>query len=297
MEKAASSGASGIHDNFFRLGGDSILSIQVITQAREAGIQITPRQIFERQTIAELAEVATVLAETASGAEEEPAGPAPLLPIQRAFFKWALKKPQHFNQAVLLDLKPEADSSLVEKAVMALVQHHDALRMSYELKDGGWQQSLRHDIPQPVYRRKGLRDLTPAEQQAGLERDAEDTQGGLDLAAQLIKAVEYDLGPDHGRRLLLVIHHLVVDGISVANPSGRPGARLSAAQKPSYSQSGRQNNFIPEMGTGNRELRGTRGAQSGGEYWSAEPRKQARHIPHDDPTAKPWTTSRQRSRV
>src|SRR5207244_8849038 len=70
-------------DNFFRLGGDSILSIQVITQARQAGIQITPRQMFERQTIAELAEVATVLQETAAEAEETSAsGPVPLLPIQ-----------------------------------------------------------------------------------------------------------------------------------------------------------------------------------------------------------------------
>ena len=68
----------GIHDNFFRLGGDSILSIQVITQAREAGIQITPRQMFERQTIAELAEVATVVEAAPGGVEEEvAAGPAP----------------------------------------------------------------------------------------------------------------------------------------------------------------------------------------------------------------------------
>src|SRR5947209_12934859 len=47
----------GIHDNFFELGGDSILSIQTITRARAAGLKIQPRQMFERQTIAELAEV------------------------------------------------------------------------------------------------------------------------------------------------------------------------------------------------------------------------------------------------
>src|SRR5207244_12823478 len=119
-------------DNFFRLGGDSILSIQVITQARQAGIQITPRQMFERQTIAELAEVATVLQETAAEAEETSAsGPVPLLPIQRAFFQWALQKPEHFNQAVLLELKPEADSELVEKTLRELLKSHPALRMSY----------------------------------------------------------------------------------------------------------------------------------------------------------------------
>ena len=276
----------GIHDNFFRLGGDSILSIQVITQAREAGIQITPRQMFERQTIAELAEVATVVEAAQGGMEEEvAAGPAPLLPIQRAFFQWGLNKPQHFNQAVLLDLKPEADSSLVEKAVMALLQHHDALRMSYEVKDGGWQQSLREEAPAQVYRRHSLRDLAPEEQKVKLQRDAEETQGSLDLAGQLMRAVEYDLGPDHGRRLLLVIHHLVVDGISwrvlledlergyrqLTNKTAiNLGLKTTSCRK--WAQA-----------IENYSEQDTLKAETG--YWSAEPRRQARRLPLDYPAA------------
>ena len=273
----------GIHDNFFRLGGDSILSIQVITKAREAGIQITPRQMFERQTIAELAEVATIV-EGQGGAEEEVApGPSPLLPIQRAFFKWALSKPQHFNQAVLLDLKPEADSSLVEKAVMALLQHHDALRMSYELKDGSWEQSLREQVPAQVYRRKSLLDLNPEERRAELERDAEATQGSLNLAGQLMQAVEYDLGPEHGRRLLLVIHHLVVDGISwrILLEDLERGYRQLKSE--AAVDLGMKTTSYRKWAQAIESYAGQDSLKAEAEYWSAEPRKQARRIPLDYP--------------
>jgi aryl carrier-like protein len=47
----------GIHDNFFEIGGDSIISIQIVAKAREAGITLTPNQLFENQTVAELAAV------------------------------------------------------------------------------------------------------------------------------------------------------------------------------------------------------------------------------------------------
>lgn len=275
----------GIHDNFFRLGGDSILSIQVITRAREAGIQITPRQMFERQTIAELAEVATIV-DVQAGAEEEVApGPAPLLPIQRAFFKWALSKPQHFNQAVLLDLKPQADSALVEKAVMALLQHHDALRMSYELKEGSWQQSLRGEIPAQVYRRRSLRDVNPEERSGELERDAQATQGSLNLAGELMQAVEYDLGPEHGRRLLLVVHHLVVDGISwriLLEDLERGYRQLKSNAEINL---GLKTTSYRKWAQAVESYAGQDGLKAEAGYWSAEPRKQAGQIPLDYPAA------------
>jgi amino acid adenylation domain-containing protein/non-ribosomal peptide synthase protein (TIGR01720 family) len=276
----------GIHDNFFRLGGDSILSIQVITQAREAGIQITPRQMFERQTIAELAEVVTMLEETENEAEEElAAGPAPLLPIQRAFFEWRLKKPQHFNQALLLDLKPEAESALVEKTVAALLQHHDALRMSYELQDGSWQQSLRQEIPEQVYRRKNLSGLTPEEQRAELERDAERTQGSLELTGPLMRTVEYDLGPDRGRRLLLVIHHLVVDGISWRILLEDLERAYRQLKNQATINLGRKTTSTRRWAQAIERYAEQDTLKAEAEYWSAAPREQAKHIPCDVPAA------------
>ncbi|MEO0947266.1 MAG: amino acid adenylation domain-containing protein, partial [Cyanobacteria bacterium J06641_5] len=90
-----------IHDNFFDIGGDSILSIQVVSRAKQAGIQIAPKQIFQNQTIAELASVAntTVSVKAQQGIVT---GVAPLTPIQHWFFtQYGQEEPHHYNQAVL----------------------------------------------------------------------------------------------------------------------------------------------------------------------------------------------------
>ncbi|HET8888390.1 MAG TPA: condensation domain-containing protein [Candidatus Angelobacter sp.] len=204
----------GIHDNFFELGGDSILSIQVVTQAQDAGVHITPRQLFERPTIAELAEVAGTRSAETEADQGAITGPVPLTPIQAAFFEWNLAKPEHFNQAVLLDLTPGADSRHLENAVLALLQQHDVLRMRFTRGDQGWEQAVELESPREIYQRRDLSNLQEREQKAALESDANVVHASLDLqGGLLIKAVEYDLG-GAGRRLLLVIHHLVVDGVS-----------------------------------------------------------------------------------
>jgi hypothetical protein len=91
----------GIHDNFFELGGDSILSIQIIARANEAGLGLTPKQLFQRQTIAELAAVANPegMIEVEGG---RIIGEVPLTPIQAWFFEGDYEAPEHFNQAVML---------------------------------------------------------------------------------------------------------------------------------------------------------------------------------------------------
>src|SRR5262249_18643675 len=101
----------GIHDNFFALGGDSILSMQIIAHARQAGIgKLTPKQLFQYQTIAQLAAVVEAegmagdLAATRAIGTGPTVGPVPLTPIQHWFFEQKLPVPQHFNQAVLLQI-------------------------------------------------------------------------------------------------------------------------------------------------------------------------------------------------
>ena len=204
---------AGVTDNFFALGGDSILSIQVIARAREAGVYLTPRQFFEHQTIAELAQIASgpKLMEAEQGVLTGQAG---LTPIQRAFFGWGLSNPHHYNQSVILEVKQGIKSEMLEKALTALVRHHDVLRMRFEEQGNGWSQ--RYGEPE-----EGLslwfRDLSgmpEGEQRKALQADAAQVQASLNVkAGPLARAVEYDLGG--GRRwLLLVIHHLTVDGVS-----------------------------------------------------------------------------------
>ncbi|MFP2934970.1 phosphopantetheine-binding protein, partial [Pyxidicoccus sp. 3LG] len=119
----------GIHDNFFTLGGDSIISLQVVARARQVGLQVSPRQIFERQTIAELAAVLTP--DTASTQEEQGpvTGEAPLTAIQHFFFERQLPEFHHYNQSVLLKLRRRLEPSVLQQALLALVTHHDALRL------------------------------------------------------------------------------------------------------------------------------------------------------------------------
>ncbi|HHB89900.1 MAG TPA: amino acid adenylation domain-containing protein, partial [Anaerolineae bacterium] len=120
----------GVDDNFFELGGDSILAIQMISRAADEGILITAKQLFQHPTIAGLAAVAET-GEAVHAEQGEVTGEAPLTPIQRWFFAQNFPHPEHWNQAILLDVGQPLDPDLLAEAVAALVRHHDALRLRF----------------------------------------------------------------------------------------------------------------------------------------------------------------------
>src|SRR5690606_14784883 len=122
----------GLTDNFFELGGDSIISIQVVSRARQAGIRISPKDLFQHQTVQSLATGAQV--GTAGTAPDQVAlvGPTPLLPMQQLFFDSVQVQRHHWNQSVLLKPSQALDASLLERALQAVVAHHDALRLRFE---------------------------------------------------------------------------------------------------------------------------------------------------------------------
>ena len=204
----------GVHDNFFELGGDSILSIQIIARANQAGLRLTPRQLFEHQTIAELAAVAgTTGAITAE--QGRVSGAIPLTPIQHWFFSQQLNAPHHFNQSLLLSLRQPVSASVLEQAVTALVDHHDALRLRYRRTEQGWEQFNAAAESNPIFSEVDLSDLPADEQALAIEAHAGEMQASLELEhGPLLKVVYFDLGVERGRRLLIIIHHLAVDGVS-----------------------------------------------------------------------------------
>lgn len=205
--------AVGIHDNFFELGGDSILSIQVIARANQAGLQLTPRQLFEHQTIAALAAVAG----TASSVTVEQGsirGAAPLTPIQHRFFEQAIGNRHHWNQAILLAVREPLDPVLLEQALNHLVRHHDALRLRFQNQDKGWQAVHADDAPLALTIIDG-QTWADGELETQIAAHGETLQTSLNITTgPLVGATWFDLGPDRPARLLLVIHHLVVDGVS-----------------------------------------------------------------------------------
>lgn len=205
----------GVHDNFFELGGDSILSIQVIARAKQAGLGLTPRQLFEYPTVAELASVAQTT-QAAHAAQDAPTGDAALAPIQQWFFAQEFPNPDHWNMSLLFDARERLDAALLEKAFAQLVRHHDALRARFVRRADGWRQFIAEpDEARRFLRVEDLSALAAAERRAAIARRADEAQAQLELSSgTLLKAVLFEAGEGATQQLLLVIHHLSVDGIS-----------------------------------------------------------------------------------
>ena len=204
----------GIHDNFFELGGDSILSIQIVAKANRAGIQLTPKLLFQHQTIAELAAAAGTV--EAVRAEQKPVtGAVPLTPVQQWFFEENFAFGHHWNQAVMLEVQQPLEEVLLERAIAQLLTHHDALRLRFARDESGWQQFNAEPGGAVPFEKLDLSNLLTNEQNCDVLSKAHEVQASLNLSeGPLARAVLFDLGAQQPSRLLIVIHHLAVDGVS-----------------------------------------------------------------------------------
>ncbi|MFY0579909.1 amino acid adenylation domain-containing protein [Cystobacter fuscus] len=184
----------GIHDDFFELGGDSILAIQIISRAAQAGLHVTARQLFSHPTVARLAAVAG----SAPGVVAEQSlvtGPVVLTPIQRWFLEQESPAPHHYNQALLFSLGEPLDAGLLERALQHLYLHHDALRMRFTRDAGGWRQENAGGGGRFPLEQVDLSGVAPGERGAALEAHATRAQVSLDLAGgSVARAVLFDLG-------------------------------------------------------------------------------------------------------
>ena len=197
----------GLDDNFFELGGDSILSIQVVSRARQAGIHFSPRDLFQHQTVQTLAAVAT-RSEQVTAEQGVLTGSSGLTPIQHWFFDTDIPARQHWNQALVLKPLQLLEPHRLEQALLAVLEHHDALRLSFTRRNAQWH-AEHLTVPQGgVLMQAQVRDM------AQCTALFTDTQRSLDLEhGPLLRALLVD-GPEGQQRLLIAIHHLVVDGVS-----------------------------------------------------------------------------------
>ena len=201
----------GLSDNFFELGGDSIISIQVVSRARQAGLRFTPKDLFQHQTIQALAAVVQT-GEPLQVIDQQPVtGATALLPIHQWFFTQAIPDRHHWNQSVMLKPAQPLDAQALEQALDALVVHHDSLRLDFVEQAQGWTAQYRDVATQAgetILWQVEVADL------AALETLGNKAQRSLQLSdGSLIRAVLANLA-DGTQRLLLVVHHLVVDGVS-----------------------------------------------------------------------------------
>ena len=203
----------GVHDNFFELGGDSILSIQIIARANQAGLGLSPRQLFQHQTVAELA----TITESSTPITEQGiiSGGVPLTPVQARFFEFNQPEPHHYNQAMMLEVRGPADSSLLAKAIKAVLIQHDALRMRFRLNVDGWQANIAPPDDFIPFETIDLSQLDEAEQSKALSRHSERLHTTLNLHdGPLMRVALFDRGAQRNSYVLIVIHHLVIDGVS-----------------------------------------------------------------------------------
>ncbi|OPC77158.1 hypothetical protein B4N89_42115 [Embleya scabrispora] len=209
----------GVEDDFFAVGGDSIRSIQVVSRAKAQGIEITPRQIFECRTVAELAEAAgdvrhtPVLAELTGGG----VGFAPLLPAAHHVLQ-AGGGDDRFAMTTTVDLPVGIDEAGLVATLAAVVDRHDVLRST--LVNG--EEATGLDMAPPgAVDVAGLIRRVPVDGAWGegwfdrARGELDDAVDGLAPAAGvMIRFVWFDAGPTIAGRLSIVLHHLVVDDVS-----------------------------------------------------------------------------------
>lgn len=203
----------GVNDNYFGLGGDSIKAIQLVSQLCRDGLTAEVRHIFQYPTVAELAGV--IQPATREIDQMPVTGIVPLTPIQHWFFENHKNARHHFNQSEMIHSRNRINEKALQVVLHKIQEHHDALRMKYRFveTDTGVdiiQENADTDYPLSL-EVVDLKDDRSAIET--LASHAQDTQAGIDLKdGPMMKTVLYQL-PDSDR-LLIVIHHLTIDGVS-----------------------------------------------------------------------------------
>ncbi|WP_433710949.1 amino acid adenylation domain-containing protein [Nocardia sp. CA-084685] len=203
----------GVDESFFALGGDSIVSIQLVSRAKAAGIGFSARDVFERKTVAALAAIATdVRAQTITELPGGGVGTVELTPIVHAMVEqgptWS-----RFGQAVLIGLPEGFGRDQLSAAVQALIDHHDVLRSSLRHTEQGWEWIVTErdsitadDLIEVV--------AADAESDDSYERELQHAADLLDPEAGIVARFVLIERAGADPLCWLVLHHLVTDGVS-----------------------------------------------------------------------------------
>lgn len=202
----------GAQGDFFALGGDSITAIQVVSELRRIGFQITPQQVFELHTVER---IALVLAARAGSLSSRHVGPFVLTPIMRWFFNQGFEQPQHWNQVLELDVGADLDAHAISVALAHVGDAHDMLHARYVADQDGWRGYIppKREVLRCLF--LDLSGIQADDVESTLGRVQEQLNGSLDLSnGPLLRALIARL-PQQGMRTLLVLHHLASDVISM----------------------------------------------------------------------------------
>ncbi|RAW91688.1 non-ribosomal peptide synthetase [Photorhabdus laumondii] len=190
----------GIMDDFFALGGDSIIGIRLIHEAGSLGINLRPRHVLEHPTIASLAKLASTKGEMAANSTPR-IEKAPLTPIQQWFFEQRFSEQHHWNQSHVISTKEQLNAEALSLAIQLLVEHHEQLRVCFPKERGKHYQALRSPYDNLLWF---------AEPDCSEETIANEAHASLSIEeGPLLRIVMLD-----DFRVLLTLHHLIVDQVS-----------------------------------------------------------------------------------
>jgi non-ribosomal peptide synthase protein (TIGR01720 family) len=198
-----------VNDDFFMIGGDSIKAIQISSRLHKTGYKVTIRDILNHSTLADLAPQVKKIKRAIL--QDEIRGKVPLLPAQRTFFAQNRKFPNHFNMPMLFYSADRMHPDSIRSIFSKIWSHHDALRMVFSNKNGQWEQENRGtEFSFDVHEYEFSEHTVISD---AIQKEMEALQGSINLE----KGPLLKIGLFHtssGDRLLVIIHHLVVDGVS-----------------------------------------------------------------------------------
>ncbi|WP_167366741.1 non-ribosomal peptide synthetase, partial [Xenorhabdus thuongxuanensis] len=201
----------GIEDNFFRIGGDSIVSIQLVSKLRQLGFSLQVKSIFEAPTVARLAQLLTQTLSTVTVVAEQGLlnGEFDLLPIQQDFFNQNLPCPHHWNQAFMIRLPGNISHAAIEQALIALAERHDMLRVHFVETEQGYRQCYPAEMPPwlPTLLHCDFNELN--------HQQLTQWQSGFNYCTgPLWQAAHLTGYSDGSARLFFAFHHLIIDVVS-----------------------------------------------------------------------------------
>lgn len=204
-----------IYDDFFALGGDSIISLQVVFRARQEGIKLNVNQLFEHPMVADLALVVEMIeVEQVQAEQKVVTGNVQLTPVQQWFFRRKLINPDYFNQSTVVEVPCKLSNQDWNNIISYLIEHHDALRTSFIYEDGEWIAEM-NGMPDEV----PIKFVDIIEDKVNMNPEfikqiGQDEQEDMRIDRPPLLKTVLLRGKNNSSSLMLIVHHLVIDVVS-----------------------------------------------------------------------------------
>lgn len=200
-----------IDDDFFELGGDSILALLIVAKARKEGIQLDLNDLLDKRTIKSIDKSRKTISIDTD--QNQIIGEISKTPIQNWFFNKNLNNQSHWNMSIVLDTPDNINIQLLEESLQRIIHYHDNLRTRFYKVENEFKAKIDENIDLS-FEVKDFSGLSPNDQNKKIQKDLNENQSSLNLEENLLKVLFLKLSPVQSNKLVLIFHHLIMDGVS-----------------------------------------------------------------------------------